>query len=387
MRLGFVFDTRFIKYNEAFYSVSLSPDAFTERYLSIFDELVVVGRYKEVYENPSDRLMKSSTSHITFQCVEDKHPLKRILNFRKDSNQIRAALKSCDAVICRGWRGTSICRQLNKPYLVEVVNCAWDSYWNHGVLGKLVAPIMYMLRRITTQKAPYVLYVTNEFLQRRYPTEGKAIGISDVALQEFENTDILKRRLLKIKQKKENEKIIIGTAGAVNVRFKGQRFVIEALAKLKKLGFNNFEYQIAGGGSNLKLKKLAEKLGVTDQVVFRGSIVHDEMFLWYDSLDVYIQPSLQEGLPRAVIEAMSRGLPCYGTKTGGIPELIERSCVCRSRYHIAQGITQFLLDHTALKAAEMAKRNFREAQKYRANMLNNQRHDFLVEFSKSVTGE
>ena len=39
--------------------------------------------------------------------------------------------------------------------------------------------------------------------------------------------------------------------------------------------------------------------------------------------DIYIQPSLQEGLPRAVVEAMSTALPCIGFNTGGIPELLE----------------------------------------------------------------
>ncbi len=387
MKLGFVFDARFVKYNGNFYATSLSVDALTERYLSVFDEMVVVGRYKEVSESPKGKLVQCNNERIEFRCVRDEHPLKRVLHFGKENKHLNKALSDCDAVICRGWRGTGTARRLGKPYMVEVVNCAWDSYWNHSLLGKLVAPAMFMIRRITTKNAPYVQYVTNEFLQRRYPTKGKSIGVSDVALQDAPEKDILNHRLDKISSKSPDDKIVIGTAAAVNVKFKGQRFVIKALAKLKRQGLTNFEYQLAGGGSNEKLKKLAERLGVSDQVVFKGSIIHDEMFSWFDTLDVYIQPSLQEGLPRAMIEAMSRGVPCYGTKTGGIPELIDASFVCKNNHRIADKLAFFLKNHTTEKALQMAKENYAESQKYQTDSLKSRFYQFLKEFSQSVTNE
>lgn len=386
MKLGFVFDTRFVKYKDNYYATSLSEAIFTERYLSVFDEMVVVGRYKEVAESPKGKLVQCNSDRIKFECVRDESPLKRILHFGSDSRQITATLKDCDAVICRGWRGTGISRRLKKKYLVEVVNCAWDAYWNHGFLGKIVAPIMYFIRRISTKKAPYVIYVTNSFLQKRYPTKGKTVAISNVALKSFDET-VLSYRLDKINNKLPGEKIIIGTAAAVNVPFKGQRFVIQALAKLKKQGIDYFEYQIAGGGDQTKLKELAESLGVSDQVVFMGSIIHDNIFKWFDSLDIYIQPSLQEGLPRAMIEAMSRGLPCYGTRTGGIPELVESDCVCKRNRNIDDQFVQFLKGYDKEKATRMAKRNYEVSRDYAADILKARRFAFLTDFSKSVSGE
>lgn len=384
MKLGFVFDTRFLKYENNYYSVSLSKRMLEDRYLNVFDEMVVVGREKTIKESPSGKLAKSNSDRITFRCIEDTPPIKRVINFKKDSDKIREILKDCDAVICRGFRGTSVCRKLGKPYLVEVVNCAWDSYWNHGILGKLVAPVMYLIRRISTKNAPYVQYVTNEFLQRRYPTNGKSVGVSDVALQEQIANGVLEKRLDRISQKKNGEKIVLGTAAAVNVRFKGQRFIIKAIAKLKKQGITNFEYQIVGGGSNKKLRVLAERLGVSDQVVFKGSIVHDQIFDWLDSIDIYVQPSLQEGLPRAMIEAMSRGLPCYGTKTGGIPELINPACVCSNNRRIADKFVVFLKEHTSEKAIKLAIENYHEAKKYEASVLRKRWQDFLLDFLKTV---
>jgi len=47
-----------------------------------------------------------------------------------------------------------------------------------------------------------------------------------------------------------------------------------------------------------------------------------EVAKWLDQLDVYLQPSYQEGLPRATIEALNRGLLVIGSTAGGIPELL-----------------------------------------------------------------
>lgn len=383
MKLGFVFDTRFKKYNEEYYSTNLSVEILTKRYLTTFDEMVVIGRYKEIHDCPVGKLGKSNAHNIEFKCISDEKPLIRVLNFKKDNQYIESVLKECDAVICRGWRGTQICRKLGKPYLVEVVNCAWDSYWNHGILGKIVAPIMYTIRKFTTWNASHVIYVTNKFLQKRYPTKGKTAFISDVALEELSD-EVLEKRLNKIRLKNEDEKIIIGTAAAVNVPFKGQRFVIKALAKLKKEGLDNYEYQIVGSGDDSKLRELAKKLEVENQVVFLGSYSHDRMFEWYDSIDIYIQPSLQEGLPRAVIEAMSRGLVCYGTCTGGIPELLDKDCVCSSNRFIADKIVKMIKGYNPKLAKKIAMRNFEESKKYAADILEAKRYDFLCDFRKSV---
>ena len=48
-----------------------------------------------------------------------------------------------------------------------------------------------------------------------------------------------------------------------------------------------------------------------------------------DQVDIYIQPSLTEGLPRGLLEAMSRGCPAIASRVGGIPELLGNSCLHR----------------------------------------------------------
>ena len=71
------------------------------------------------------------------------------------------------------------------------------------------------------------------------------------------------------------------------------------------------------------MEHLARDLKIQDRVEFRGNLpAGDAVFAELDQADLFVLPSRQEGLPRAAIEAMARGLPCIGSRVGGIPELI-----------------------------------------------------------------
>src|SRR5699024_12266879 len=113
----------------------------------------------------------------------------------------------------------------------------------------------------------------------------------------------------------QSENSTSGIGGAVNVSPNGQRYIIEALGKLKKEGDKNFDYQRVGLGDQSYLKSIAKECDVIDQVKFLGSMQDDEVFNWLETIDIYTQPSRQEGLPRALIEAMSRGLPAFRANT------------------------------------------------------------------------
>ena len=158
---------------------------------------------------------------------------------------------------------------------------------------------------------PWAIYVTNEALQKRYPCKGNSLGCSDVEIIIDEYA--LEKRL----KKDSNERIILGTAAFLDVGWKGQIYVIRALAKLKKKGLSNFEYQLIGAGTGKMLQAEAQKLGIADQVRIIGALPHEKVFDWLDNIDVYVQTSFMEGLCRSIIEAMSRGCPVLCTDVGG----------------------------------------------------------------------
>jgi glycosyltransferase involved in cell wall biosynthesis len=71
------------------------------------------------------------------------------------------------------------------------------------------------------------------------------------------------------------------------------------------------------------LKEECEYLGITNFVQLHGWVTQEEKILLYNSVDVFVLPSNNEGLPYGIIEAMAAGLPVVSTYVGGIPEVVE----------------------------------------------------------------
>jgi len=267
-------------------------------------------------------------------------------------------------------------RKYSKPVCNVVVGCPWQAYWNYNLYGKFLAPINYMILRRLQQQASHSIYVTNYFLQNRYPTRGVSTNCSNVQISSGD-PEVLRKRLLKISL--TNSSVLkIGTMAAVDVPYKGQRYVIEAMSLLKKKGSLRFEYHVAGAGDITALENLANELGVTNSVIFHGAIPHEEVTDFLDSIDIYIQPSKQEGLPRALIEAMSRGCLCMGSKIAGIPELLSNKYLFKKGKNAQIASILETINTSSLR--EQAKANFEEAKKYDSKIINNRRNKFLTKF-------
>lgn len=359
-----------------------------DRYLNLSSELEVIFKRDPIKYNQQYALRKFQPFNKNkIKYIEIPDLMSSYLTFinparrRKVNRIIENAIIQNDASIIRlpsseGFRAVKYSRKHNKPYLIELVGCPWDGYFNHSFKGKIVAPFMWYLTRKIMKNAPYVVYVTNEFLQRRYPCKGESVGCSDVTLPPLDES-ILKRRLDKIKQTDKSKSIIIGTTAAVNVRYKGQEYVIKAISKLNKEGFD-FEYHLAGGGNISFLKSVAEKYNVVDKVKFLGSLPHDEVFEYLDDIDIYIQPSRQEGLPRALIEAMSKGCPSLGSTTGGIPELLNSKFIFHNGS--VNEICEILrkLDQSIMIAE--ANRSYEKAKEFDKELLDRKRSEFYRKF-------
>ena len=94
-----------------------------------------------------------------------------------------------------------------------------------------------------------------------------------------------------------------------------------------------------------------------------------------DECDIYIQPSFLEGLPRSVVEAMSRGCPCIGTNTGGIPELLPRECLVKKKS--ATDIVNTIVDMcNKSELGVFAKMNFEKSKQFSEHNLNEKRNNF-----------
>jgi glycosyltransferase involved in cell wall biosynthesis len=109
------------------------------------------------------------------------------------------------------------------------------------------------------------------------------------------------------------------------VETKGHRYLIEAMAKIKN-EFPQMKLDIVGDGQlKQQLRELAERLGVGDRVEFLPLVAHDKMPEIYRRYDFFVMPSVFEGLPISLIEAMATGLPIIATDIPGITSILDRS--------------------------------------------------------------
>ncbi len=381
MELGFFYDGPLTQDSLGnYYGVALNNSLFS-RYLHFAKKIHICMRL--YHSDRVDKMTMLNMKNMDFTECINLLSIKGILSEKKAEKTINSVLEKCEFAVIRlpsriGHVAVRCCKKNKIPYLIEMVGCPRDSFWNHGLCGKLVAYPFALQTRKDVYQAPAVIYVTKYFLQRRYPTIGDAIGCSDVELQRVDRS-ILDKRLKKIQRMKS--KIIIGTTAAIDVKFKGQQYIIAALGSLKKQGITNYEYQLVGTGDSSYLKSLARKYGVETQVKFLGAMPHDQVFDWLDTIDIYVQPSKQEGLPRALVEAMSRGIPAFGANTGGIPELIDSEFIFKNTTLKNVKEIVFLIqkfDKEIMK--KQAERNFDIAKQYQKHVLDEKRNFFIKKF-------
>ena len=392
MKASFFHDTPLIRDTDGkIYSRSFSYDIW-ERYLSVFDSLIISTRMKEGDSTKYNikHMKLSSGENVNFQPISAYNKnIDLLINYNKIKKEIRRTLTQADCAIIRlpsfiGNIAYKEANKMNKPSLIEVVGCAWDAYWNYSLIGKFVALPSYLAMKKAVKDAKYATYVTNKFLQTRYPTTGEYTNCSNVYINNI-NKNIMEKRFIKIKRMDKSNKIVLGTAAAVNVRYKGQQYVIKALGRLKKQGITNIEYQLVGAGDQSYLRSVAEKYDVAKQVNFLGPMQHDKVFEWLDTIDIYVQPSRQEGLPRALIEAMSRGVPAFGARTAGIPELLEDEFLFSNTRNNIDEICAILKKfNNQQNMITQSKRNFEEAKKYHKDIIEERRQRILNQFKNSI---
>lgn len=125
-----------------------------------------------------------------------------------------------------------------------------------------------------------------------------------------------KRSLISIN---DNESLI-GFVGRLSEE-KGVNYLIEAAVMLKQISAD-FKLVIVGDGpKKSELICLANSKGLDQEVIFTG--FQNDIEKWLPAFDVFVLPSLTEGTPMALLEAMSTGIPVIASAVGGVPNILE----------------------------------------------------------------
>ena len=104
---------------------------------------------------------------------------------------------------------------------------------------------------------------------------------------------------------------------------KGIRFLVQAF-KILEGRYEHVRMLIVGDGNEKKsLEELVQALGLEDKIVFLGGVAHERVVEYYQKANVFVLPSLNEGMSNTVLEALACGLPVVATDTGGTKELIK----------------------------------------------------------------
>lgn len=110
----------------------------------------------------------------------------------------------------------------------------------------------------------------------------------------------------------------------LHIARKGLPFALDALGRLQDLPWS---LDVLGSGPLTEpWKRRAERLGIADRVRFHGFLPRAEAVRVMATADAFVFPSLQEGWPTVVIEALSLGLPVVTTRQHGMADMIDETC-------------------------------------------------------------
>ncbi|MBC1565980.1 glycosyltransferase family 4 protein [Listeria booriae] len=383
----FAHDNRFLEANDGqVYSEVAFSYSNWERYVAHVDQLTVIARMEPLGDLDTKLLNLSSGENVAFEGMPNPYGIRAFTPFPRGYKTVLAAVEKADGVIARlpseiGYMAVKAARKTNTPYCIEVVGDAYNAMATYGDWkGKLYAPFAERKMRRSISNANHTLYITDRHLQERYPTSGQSVSCSNVELSKLEIETIERRRE---RNAKPAEKLIIGMNGSLSSPYKGFETAFQALASIKS-ELPPFEFRILGRGSKEDWLGEIEQLGLTEHVVFSGTLPHQGVYEWLDDIDIFLMPSKTEGQGRALIEALSRGCSCLGSNVGGIPELIAKEQLHEPSD--ADGLANKLvkLATNQKQRQRYARLAFERAVTFQSERLQEIRQQFFQDFKRTI---
>ena len=350
------------------------------RYLAVFSSVHLAARVKDV-ARPSAGCVVASGPGVAFCSLPPYSGTSGFLrNVRSVQGAIREALPRCPALIVRApspvaYLLAQMALAARQPYGAEIVGDPDEVF----APGAFRHPLRVPLRRVATlaqkrlsRHAAAAMFVTTNALQLKYPTAGTAYAASDVALDDGAfAVDRSPRRTA-------DPFTLISVAG-LDQPYKGTSILLNALRELRQHSAP-VRLRIVGAGTLLpELQRQARDLGVLADVEFLGQLDREGVRNALDSADLFVHPSLTEGLPRALLEAMARGLPAVASAVGGVPELLTSECLVPARdpHALASLIHRLMGDAVALDS--LGKRNRETARAHHNRHQEPVRRAFLLD--------
>jgi glycosyltransferase involved in cell wall biosynthesis len=341
---------------------------FFTRYLEVFDHVCVAGRVKEGEGIPDGWERVDGPGVSVMPVPFYLGPLGYVRRAHQVRQAASRAVQAADAVILRvpsiiAATAERALRRNQRPYGLEIIGDPYDWFAPGAVehpLRPLFRMYFYLQLRRQCRDACATAYVTKEALQKRYRAPGVFhASYSDVELgsDAFAPTPL---------NRESTHKAILISVGSFDQLYKGHDVLLKALSRCVQTGLSLTLVLVGDGRYRAKLEALAADLHLSEQVLFLGQLppgrpIREQL----DLAHLFVLPSRTEGLPRALIEAMARGLPCVGSTVGGIPELLEPEDLVPpgDATALAAKIREVVMD--THRMARMSARNLAKARQYR----------------------
>jgi glycosyltransferase involved in cell wall biosynthesis len=314
------------------WTTSTDDYAFWRRYLSVFDEVSIVSRVEDVLEQKSTWKPVEGERVRVVALPNYLGPVEYFLHLPRLRRISRPAVAAADAVVLRipSHVASSIApfvKLLGIPFAVEVVGDPYEAF----ARGAIDHPLRPLLRWKTCRevqnlcsRADAASYVTEFALQRRYPPGPTTYSTH------YSSLDILESDLAEAPRDPPplNTPITVASVGSMELPYKGLGDLVAAAARCVKNGIDIQLLFIGGGRSQGGVIEAVRSEGMEGRVTFTGELPGTQaVLLALRDANLFILASKTEGLPRVMIEAMSQGLPCLGSRVGGIPELLPPECI------------------------------------------------------------
>lgn len=362
-----------------------------ERYLTTFDKVLFAVRTKQVcskdelgiYNIPIDNERVTIVPVPFFQ--GPKQLSKVVCSVYKIA---RKTVCKCDLAILRLPSPTAFIfwetiKKKGIAYACEIVANPHDLYSNARFPHSLYWKIMHKMQVKACNDAMGVSCVTAKHLQQWYYPNTPSAVVSHYSSADITSDFYYKDRCFPLAK----DFSIIHIAHHVFLNSgKGHSQLLRVLRELISQGYNPtlvFVGEDYFGGIS-QVKSYAEELGIRNRIRFTGFLSKDDLRKEMISADIMVFPSMSEGLPRVVIEAMALGLPCIATSVGGIPELISNDMLVNydDINEMAHKITHLMNDKDYYEM--ISHDNFERSKEYNSDVLNERRTDFYKQLKTRI---
>lgn len=366
---------------------------FWERYLTVFDDVKIVARMKDVQAIKDARLRVDGKHVEVFGIPFYQGPKELVSVYLKIQRVLKGVDADCDAALMRmpSQTASMVYSNLKKniPVAGEIVYDMMDDVnkSNLNPLLKLLNIIASHKLKKFCLKANGVSYVTEYSIQRHYPSHSMIHGETKEYFDAYYSTITLSTDAFTGPRDFSNNteiKLVLSSV-SMNSERKGEKVLIEIVKKCRNRGYNVSAILIGDGTLRVSFEEYAEQLGVSEYIEFTGLLPSSdyvrEVML---NADIFVFPTQGEGLPRGIIEAMAIGMPVLSTPVGGIPEVIDNKYLFDplDSNGFADMICNLMENKEEMN--EMSKNNFAKSMEYRNELLQARRDIFYTKLMKLV---